>query len=107
MTKWSKTFFGVEHSDMQRPCVYAWFRGTKCLYIGSSGRGYRHMFDHQIINKLEEVRPTDELKFIWTSSISDARKLEGELIRQYKPFYNQANVRGRLVTVKRIMTWSE
>jgi excinuclease UvrABC nuclease subunit len=74
-----------------QPCVYGWFRGNKCLYIGSSFKGMQRLFAHMVVGKYENFQPGDEIKFVWCTHITEARILEPKIIERYKPKYNSAH----------------
>lgn len=88
---WQTTFLSTDYQKLISPCVYAWFRKGKCLYIGSTGRGLIHIYNHTVIGKLDELLITDEIRFIWLETLAQARRLERELLTIYNPFFNSAN----------------
>jgi hypothetical protein len=74
---------------LQAPCVYCWWRGSDCLYVGSSGHGLRRPFDpnhHQI--RKDEILADDCFGFWPCSTITEARWLEAKLIKEFKPLRN-------------------
>jgi hypothetical protein len=71
-------------------CVYGWFRGEDCLYIGCSGQGFKRVLDHNKIDVEEPVEDNDELRFLWVESgdTEELLTLESILIEHYAPKYN-------------------
>lgn len=88
MSDWNEEISGETWHGITRPCVYGWFRSSKCLYIGSSARGIVRLQNHLVVDRFEAVEPTDKFLFAWTKSIHDARELEKKLILKYKPKWN-------------------
>lgn len=69
--------------------VYGWFRGDECLYIGQTGNGFQRLIRHGIINSIEAVLPTDEIRLIPTFELADRMDLEETLIKRHQPRYNK------------------
>ena len=74
-----------------RACIYVWFRGEQCLYIGCSYRGLNRLFDTNHRTKWIGVRPNDIFKFEFFNGKlppSTIRRIEEALIKRYKPILN-------------------
>jgi predicted GIY-YIG superfamily endonuclease len=79
---WSE-FHGNRH------CVYGWFRGDECLYIGCSSQGLARIFQHNVIGVVEEFKECDEIRIIWVDSSETSLDLESYLLEQHGPRYNK------------------
>ena len=71
------------------PAVYAWKRGDKWLYIGSTYCGMNRLTDtkHDVLSK-QEIRATDTILIMYNLTLFQARRLESKLIKEHKPKYN-------------------
>src|SRR5712691_3218921 len=71
---------------MWNPCVYAFYRGIQCLYVGSGRRGARP-FDskHHLADALKAA---DSLLVYPTETRKAAFKLESTIIEQLSPLHN-------------------
>lgn len=83
---------GEQYWQTQRPCIYAWFRGQVCLYVGKSLNGICRplSLEHHIINRSMTVLPTDTIKLFWCSVKNDRELLDIECkyIKKLKPRFN-------------------
>ena len=77
----------LEQQWVLKQCgVYAWFRGSFCLYVGSTGHlGRRLLGLHHVINEKEVVLPDDKFLLF----IGRGQELEEELITALQPELNQ------------------
>lgn len=72
---------------LREPLVYAWIRNDKILYVGKSQNGFIRPID-PAHHRLCSFRDGDEL-LIWPVATSKAaERIETDLIRRLKPFYN-------------------
>jgi excinuclease UvrABC nuclease subunit len=69
--------------------VYAWRRGEEYLYIGRSMRGYQRVFQHKIINVVEDLLEVDNIDIYVCDSREETIRLESNLIFRKKPRYNK------------------
>ncbi len=77
---------------LNQPGLYAWFRGKECLYIGRTMNGLRRLLRHEVIDRVDKVRPTDVFKFFPLGPLAYTNELvwlEHYLIHRYQPKYNK------------------
>ena len=86
---------GTEFLMQRQACVYAWTRHNRFLYIGSSLLGYQRLLNHHCIHRKHRIVKPDDVFMFWFYSSSIVRKKEEELIRAYRPLFNQTYKRGR------------
>lgn len=82
----------LEITEWLRPCVYAWKREDRYLYIGKSMRGVARPFgSHEIVKRFGAFEIGDKLE-LWHIEGNSARsisRLECDLISALQPFYNR------------------
>jgi hypothetical protein len=85
---------GQTFMHYRKPCIYAWFRGSRCLYVGMSIHGImRPIGKHHVIDEIEVVRKEDTLKLFFPP-VRDADELaavEKLYIKKLEPELNQTN----------------
>lgn len=75
-----------------KPCVYLFYRGEECVYVGRSDNGIlRPLSNTHSVNKQIDVKP-DRLEFRWCESREDAIYLEKLLIWEHSPCLNSLNL---------------
>ena len=79
---------GEQLREWTRPCVYAWRRDGKWLYVGQSARGLARLWSHHVL-KYDAILPTDEI-LLWHVDHYERMRLEAELIFVNRPLYNRA-----------------
>lgn len=86
--------FDIQAADLMRgrgPVVYAWVRGRKVLYIGSSLLGLsRPLFEKHHRLRLSDLHPTDRLMVWRYKHGEEARAVESLLIKHARPLLNGA-----------------
>lgn len=88
-----------ELKDLQKPCVYVWYRQLRCLYVGQSKNGILRVFsNHHVIGVLDLVQDDDTFKFFFPTIKADDTLLfwESRLIQQLNPKYNQTGKNEKL-----------
>lgn len=78
--------------DHNRPFVYVWRRGGNVLYIGSSTLILNRLGRHNVIGRLEALRPEDIIELHECETVAQMKRLETEFIRDRNPKYNRAGV---------------
>lgn len=79
----------VEVQNLSRPCVYIFWLGELCQYIGKSKYGILRPFSHyHEYANLPEFK-YDRLEIIWQSNYEDAGETEKDLIYRYSPQFNE------------------
>lgn len=76
-----------------RPCIYSWWRGSLCLYIGQSKQGFGRFPTHHAIGVYEPVRDDDVFRFYHPKDGEPEDHLdfvEEKWIKEYRPKYNKA-----------------
>jgi hypothetical protein len=83
---------GYTFIQYRKPCIYAWFRGNECLYVGKSSNGIvRPMGKHQVIGRKDSIQLTDTLylHFPETQTNDELQTIETEYIAVLKPKYHR------------------
>ena len=77
-------------ADLQnfyKPCVYAWWRGDECLYVGATFSGMKRILHHNVIGSMESVKEGDEIRIYYVPD-EEIYTLEMQLIIEHKPKYS-------------------
>jgi hypothetical protein len=70
--------------EAPRPCVYAWYRGGECLYVGGTIRGISaRIHTHHVVSML----PGDEIR-VWNTTEEELPDLEAKTVTELKPKLN-------------------
>jgi hypothetical protein len=79
--------------QLKRPCVYVWWRGDECLYVGKGEGGINRPFtkEHHVINTIDMVKEEDSFTIIFPEIAPDTsiELWECYYIDKFKPIYNQ------------------
>ena len=79
------------------PCVYAWVRDEKFLYIGQSIQLFHRLANHNMVNTpANPMLPTDKLLIWHFKDKKQATLREMEMIMQYLPTLNFPLTRDKL-----------
>jgi hypothetical protein len=83
-------FSGLRFKQLKLPCIYAWKRGNRYLYIGKSVKGIRRLLDkqHEVIDVEEPMQPNDVIEIYLQATGENLAELEKAFIRKHKPAYN-------------------
>ena len=85
---------GLSFNTWCGSCVYAWKRGDRYLYIGSSSRGLSRPLCHSVIGVAERVQDSDIVE-AWffeeeypESGLPQFLLFEAAMINRHRPLYN-------------------
>lgn len=104
MNKPDSTWTGKKFNNRLKLCVYAWVRGKRWLYVGSSSNVLFRITDHPVINFIEPVLNSDRILFWRFDNKLEASKHELRLIKKRNPKYNIKGNEGRGISVYLIKT---
>lgn len=79
--------------QIEQPCVYVFWEGLKCLYVGAGGiqqhaHGMRRPFSSMHGHREEIERHDYRLEIYPQENAESAQLLEAEWIKQFTPLYN-------------------
>lgn len=80
----------IETQWLLAPCVYAWKRGARYLYVGLGAKGLQRPFGrHHVLNRRERFALEDVIEIWRFERAEEAVEFEKHLIRELRPKYNQ------------------
>lgn len=86
--KYHEIIKGGRLKELSRACIYGWFRGTECLYIGRSINGMSRLCGNHKYLSSEHLRADDEIRIYRIKKNEKLDDLEKSLIQQLTPKYN-------------------
>jgi excinuclease UvrABC nuclease subunit len=91
---------GSDFIKMNSSGVYAWIRGGKALYVGSSVEILARVASHNVIGRADAVMATDHFLFWCARRHEDYLVLEQQIESNLKPVFSTPLQRGELKSFK-------